>query len=272
MIDPKAVVDSSAKIGANVTIGSFSVIGPDVEIGEGTKIASHVLVAKNTRIGKKNLIYDFAAIGGDPQDITVQTKETYLEIGDSNVFREFCTINRGSNKVATGGTTRIGNQNLFMAYTHVAHDCIVGSGTIFANNASLAGHVLVDDYANLAAFAGVHQFCRIGSYTYLGRATKVSQDILPYMLVTGNPGTPVSLNLVGLKRFKVSRELMRVLKHIYHLLYRRDLKFTEIRENIAEMAKTHPEINLFLEMVDTSQRGIARPKLRRSIAEVQPAE
>lgn len=272
MIDSRAVIDSSAKIARGVSIGPFSVIGPDVEIAEGTKLGSHVLVAKNTRIGKNNLIYDFASIGGDPQDLTIQNKETYLEIGNANIFREFCTVNRGSNKIANGGTTRVGNHNLFMAYIHIAHDCILGSHIIFANNASIAGHVIVDDYANLAAFAGVHQFCRIGSYTYLGRATKVSQDILPYMLVTGNPGSPVSLNLVGLKRQNVSRELMRILKHIYHLLYRRDLKFTEIRDAIAEFAKAHPEINVFLDMIDNSQRGIARPKLRRSLAESPLAE
>ncbi len=272
MIDPRAVIDPSAKIASGVSIGPFSVIGPNVEVGAGTKIRSHVLIAKNTLLGKNNLIYDFASVGGDTQDLTAQTRETYLEIGDGNIFREFCTINRGSSKLAEGGVTRIGNRNLFMTYTHVAHDCILGNHIIFANNASIAGHVIVDDYANLSAFAGVHQFCRIGSFTYLGRATKVGQDILPYMLITGNPGCPVSLNLVGLKRQGASRDLVRVLKHIYHLLYRRDLKFSEIRESIAEIAKSHSEINLFLDIIDNSKRGIARPNPKRSLAEAPIAE
>lgn len=272
MIDPRAIIDSSAKIASGVSIGPFSVIGPNVEVGAGTKIASHVSITKNTLIGKNNLIYDFASIGGDTQDLTAQTRETYLEVGDGNIFREFCTINRGSSKLAEGGVTRIGNRNLFMAYTHVAHDCILGNHIIFANNASIAGHVIIDDYANLSAFSAVHQFCRIGSYTYLGRAAKVGQDILPYMLVAGTPGFPVGLNLVGLKRRGVSRELIRVLKHIYHLLYRRDLKFNEIRDAIADAAKSHAEINPFLDMIDNSNRGIARPKLRNSVAETPITE
>lgn len=262
-IDPRAVIDPSAKIAAGVKIGPFTRIGPHVEIGEGTVIASHVVVDKNTRIGKHNRIYDFAALGGDPQDLTPQDRETFLEIGDYNILREFCTINRGSNKATGSGVTRVGSRNMLMAYIHIGHDSQVGSHIIFANNASVAGHVTVDNYANLSAFAAVHQFVRIGSYSFLGRATKVGQDVLPYMLVTGNPGGPSGLNLVGLRRQNVSRQLMSTLKHIYHLFYRRDLKLTEIHAQLVEMAKQQPEINLFLDIMDHSKRGIARPRLHR---------
>jgi len=263
MIDPRAVIDPSAKIAAGVKIGPFTRIGAQVEIGEGAEIASHVVIDKNTRIGKHNKIYDFAAIGGDPQDLTPQDQETFLEIGDHNIIREFCTINRGSNKAGGSGVTRVGNRNMLMAYIHIGHDCQVGSHTIFANNASIAGHVIVDSYANLGAFAGVHQFVRIGSYTFLGRATKVGQDVLPYMLVTGNPGGPTGLNLIGLRRQGVKGELMSALKRVYKLFYHRDLKLTEIHQELIEMAKIHPEINLFLDILQTTKRGIARPRRDR---------
>ena len=263
MIETSAIIDPSAKIAAGVKIGAFTRIGPHVEIGEGTTIASHVVIDKNTRIGKHNKIYDFACIGGDPQDLTPQDRETFLEIGDQNIIREFCTINRGSNKAAGSGVTRVGNCNMLMAYIHIGHDCQVGSHIIFANNASIAGHVTVDDHANLGAFAAVHQFVRIGSFSFLGRATKVGQDVLPYMLITGNPGSPTGLNLVGLRRRGLSQGLMRALRHTYQLFYRRDLKLTEIHQELMEMAKHHHEINLFLDILNNTKRGVARPRLNR---------
>jgi UDP-N-acetylglucosamine acyltransferase len=263
VIDAHAIIDPSAKIAAGVSIGPYTRIGPNVEIGEGTSIASHVVIDKNTRIGKHNKIYDFAAIGGDPQDLTPQDRETYLEIGDHNILREFITINRGSNKADGSGVTRIGSRNMLMAYIHIGHDCQVGSQIIFANNASIAGHVTVDDHANLGAFAAVHQFVRIGSFSFLGRGTKVGQDILPYMLVTGTPGSPTGLNLVGLRRRKLPLELMRVLKHIYQLFYRRDMKLTEIHQELEELAKKYVEVNLFLDILNNTKRGIARPRLNR---------
>ncbi len=264
-IDPRAIIDPSTKIATGVKIGPFTRIGPGVEIGEGTTIFSHVVIDKNTRIGKNNKIYDFAALGGDAQDLTPQDGETFLEIGDNNTFREFCTVNRGSNKARGGRVTRIGNNNLFMAYIHIGHDSQVGSNIIFANNASIAGHVRIDDYANLGAFAAVHQFVRVGSYSFLGRATKVFQDILPYMLVIGNPGSPNSLNIVGLKRYQFSRPLISALKRVYQLFYHRDLKLVEIRAELVEMAKVYPQINLFLDILDQSYRGIARPRLRKFV-------
>lgn len=261
MIDSRAVIDPHVKIGSGVSIGPFTRIGPNVEIGEGTIIASHVVIDKNTRIGKHNRIYDFAAIGGDPQDLTPQDRDTFLEIGDQNILREFCTINRGSNKASGSGVTRVGNRNMLMAYIHIGHDCQVGNHIIFANNASIAGHVTIDDYANLGAFAAVHQFVRVGSFSFLGRATKVGQDVLPYMLITGNPGSPTGLNLVGLRRLGSSRELIRVLKRVYKLFHHRDLKLTEIHQELVAMTPQFPEIKLFLDILDHTKRGIARPRL-----------
>jgi UDP-N-acetylglucosamine acyltransferase len=263
VIDAHAIIDPGTKIGPGVKIGPYTRIGANVEIGEGTQIASHVVIDKNTRIGKYNKIYDFACIGGDPQDLTPQDRETFLEIGDHNIIREFCTINRGSNKAAGSGITRVGSHNMLMAYIHIGHDCQVGSHIIFANNASIAGHVTVDNHANLGAFAAVHQFVRIGSFSFLGRATKVGQDVLPYMLITGNPGGPTGLNLVGLRRRKLSLELMRALKHAYQLFYRRDLKLIEIHQELVDLAQHYPEINLFLDIMNNTKRGIARPRLNR---------
>lgn len=263
LIDPRAVIDPSAKIARGVSIGPFTRIGPGVEIGEGTRIASHVVIDKNTRIGKHNQIYDFAALGGDPQDLTPQSRETFLEIGDHNILREFCTLNRGSHKASATGITRIGSHNMLMAYIHVAHDCILGDRIIFANNASIAGHVTVGSYAILGAFSAVHQFCHVGSYSFLGRAAKVGQDILPYMQVVGNPGAPLGLNTIGLKRHGFSSELIRVLKRAYRLFYHHDLKLVEIRDHLVKMSETHPEIQLFIDIMDHSTRGIARPRLLR---------
>ena len=263
-IDSTAKIDPSAKIGPRVTIGSFTRIGPGVEIDEGTRIGSNVVIHKNTRIGKNNEIYDFACLGGDPQDMTPQDRETFLEIGDKNIIREFCTLNRGSNKAVNSGVTRVGSYNMLMAYVHIGHDCQVGNHIIFANNASTAGHVIVDNYANLGAFAAIHQFVRIASYSFLGRATKVSQDILPFMLVTGNPGAPNSINLVGLKRYQFGLEMIRALKQVYQLFYRRDLKLTEIRNEILRMSEEFPQLNLFIDVLDRTKRGVARPHLRNT--------
>lgn len=261
MIDPQAIIHPDAKIGNQVSIGPFTYIGPKVEIGERTCIGSHVVIRKNTKIGCDNKIADFASIGGDPQDITPQDRETFLEIGNNNIIREFCTLNRGSNKGS--GITRIGSHNMLMAYIHVAHDCILGNHIIFANNASIAGHVTIEDYAILGAFAAVHQFCHVGAYSFLGRAAKVYQDILPYMLITGNPATPTGLNLVGLKRHGFNKSVLRTLKRIYQLFHRRDLKLIEIHQQLTIMINECNEVQRFLNIMDTSIRGIARPRLRR---------
>lgn len=256
VVDKTARIHPSAQIADHVKIGPWSVIGPNVQIGSGTKIGSHVVIDSNTKIGNNNNIYPYASIGGDPQDLSYQAEETWLHIGDDNVIREFATINRGSS--GGSGVTRIGNKNCFLAYTHVAHDCQISNEILFVNNASIAGHVIVDDYAILGAFTAVHQFCRVGAYSFLSRATEISKDIPPYMLVRGIPGWPCGLNVVGLKRRGFGDETLRVLKKAYQIMYRRGLKLQEVRNQLAELAKQTPEIELILELMDSSERGIAR--------------
>ena len=197
-IDSRASIHPSVVIGNNVSIGPWVMIGPNVEIGDNTKIHSHVVIDRDTKLGKNNVIHSYAALGGDPQDLGYKGEDTYLEMGDGNIVREFVTINRGS---ATGKRiTRVGNKNFFLAYSHVAHDCQLKNEILMVNNATLAGHVTVDDYVILGAFTAVHQFCRVGAYSFLSRATEISKDVPPYMLVKGLPGFPCGLNKVGLKR------------------------------------------------------------------------
>ncbi len=256
MIDQRAIIHPSAKIGKDVTIGPWSTIGENVTVGEGSEIGSHVVISQNTTIGKNNKIFPFASIGTDPQYIGYKDDPTWLEIGDGNVIREFVTINRGTKEGR--GITRVGSHNYFMAYTHVAHDCIIGNCVIFANLAQIAGHVEIGDHASLGAYSGVHQFCRVGAYTFLGRAAKVYQDILPYMLVTGNPAAPTGLNSVGLRRHGFNEEVMRSLKQAYHLVHRRDIKLENVCAELTQLAGKTPEVQLLLTMISTSTRGFAR--------------
>ncbi|AKQ33375.1 acyl-ACP--UDP-N-acetylglucosamine O-acyltransferase [Candidatus Coxiella mudrowiae] len=258
MIDERALIHPSAKIGSDVTVGPWTFIGENAVIGDDTQIDAHVMIGKNTVIGKNNKIYPYASIGSDPQHIRYKGQETRLEIGNSNVIREFVTINRGTYE--GHGVTSIGHNNYLMAYSHVAHDCRVRSHVIFANTASIAGHVEVGDHANLGAFSGVHQFCRIGAYCFLGRAAKVYQDILPYMLVTGNPGIPTALNSVGLRRHGFNSKTMQSLKLAYRLIYRTNLKLEDIRIELEKLAVETPEINQLLLMINSSTRGFARYK------------
>lgn len=256
MIDQRAIIDSSAHISSNVTIGPYAIIGPNVHIGEGTHIDSHTLIIKNTRIGKNNKIHSFAALGGDPQHIGYKGEETYLEIGDNNIIREFCTFNRGT--VQGNGVTRVGDRNFCMAYTHIAHDCEVGDEIIFSNNASLAGHVKIGNFVVFGAFCGVHQFVTIGDYSFLGRATKVGQDIPPYVLVTGIPGAPRGLNLVGLKRRGFSDETIRTLRRAYSLVYRQGLPLREALNQLDAMLAECPQLEPFIGALRHTQRGVAR--------------
>ncbi len=256
VIDPRAIVDPSAIIASDVRISPFAIIGPNVEIGSGTYIGPNVYIHSNTKIGCNNKIEAFAALGGDPQHSGYQGEPTFLEIGDDNIIREFCTFHRGT--VQGGGVTRIGSRNFFMAYVHVAHDCIVGNEVTLANNASLAGHVQVEDFAWFGAFCAVHQFVSIGAYSFLGRATKVGQDIPPYMLVTGIPGAPRGINLVGLKRHGFSDQSIRAFKRAYSLTYRQDLRLQEALIELERMSLEYPEVKSFVEAIRNSKRGIAR--------------
>lgn len=256
MIDSRAIIDPSAKIADGVEIGPFAVIGPGVEIGEGTVIGSHAVISQNTKIGCHNKIYSFASLGGDPQHSHYKDEPTWLEIGDRNVIREFCTINRGTPQDKS--ITRVGSRNFFMAYVHIAHDCVVGNDVILANNASLAGHVIVEDFVVFGAFCGVHQFVHIGQHSFLGRATKVGQDIPPYVLVTGSPGAPRGLNSVGLKRRGFTEQTIRALRRAYMIVYRRDLKLRDAIVELEAMVPECKELQPFIEALQNSKRGVAR--------------
>jgi len=256
VIDPRAVIDSSAKIGNNVTVGPFTVIGPDVEIGEGTWIGPHVVIKGPTRIGKDNRVFQFASVGEDPQDMKYGGESTLLEIGDRNLIREFCTLNRGTKQ--GGGATRIGNDNWIMAYCHIAHDCQVGNHTVFANSASLAGHVIVNDYVRLGGFSLVHQFCRLGMHAFLGFDTGVNRDVPPYVMVAGYRAEPVNINAEGLRRFGMSADTIQSIKRAFKLLYRSGLRLEDARAQLEEMAASVPELAIMAEFLQDQGRGIVR--------------
>lgn len=257
MIDERADIHPTAKIAKNVKIGPWTIIGEHVEIGEGTEIASNVYVGKHTKIGRHNKIFQFASVGGDPQYSTYTDQEVWLEIGDHNVIREFTTLSRGSPD--GGALTKVGSHNFLMAYTHIAHDCVVGNHVVLANNASIAGHVHVEDYVGMSAFVGVHQRCHIGAYSFLGRATKIYQDILPYMLVAGNPGIPKGLNLVGLRRNGFDGEALRAMKQAFQLIYREAKPLPEIIVEVESLATEHQVVQSIVHALkNPSSRGIAR--------------
>ena len=249
-IDPRAVVDPSAKVADDVTIGPFSVIGSDVEIGAGTWIGSHVVISGPTRIGCDNKFYQFSSIGEVPQDKKYHGEQSALVIGDRNVVREFCTLNRGE--------TRIGDDNWIMAYVHIAHDCIVGDNTIFANNASLAGHVTVGNHAILGGFTLIHQFTAVGAHSFTGMGSVISKDVPPYVMVAGNPAAPFGLNTEGLKRRGFSSEVRSAIKQAYKLLYRSSKTTEEALEAMAALAGEYQEVAVFAEFLNNTQRGVIR--------------
>lgn len=256
MIDSRADIAPSARIADGVSIGPWAIIGPDVEIGEGTWIGPHAFIKGPTKIGRNNKIYQFASVGEDSQDKKYNGEETFLEIGDNNVIREFCTINRGN--LQHGGITKIGNDNLLMAYVHVAHDCIIGNNTVFANNASLAGHVIVKDHVILSGFAGIHQFCVLGEHSFVAKATIVSKDVLPFVLVSGHEAKACGLNLVGLKRRGFSAETINLLKRAYKIIYRNGLTVAQAVEELQGLASESPEVKMMLDALQESSRGIVR--------------
>jgi UDP-N-acetylglucosamine acyltransferase len=255
-IDERAVIDSTARIGNNVTIGPFSIIGPHVEIGDDTWIGPHVVINGPTRIGKQNRIFQFSSIGEIPQDKKFHGEDSKLEIGDRNTIREYVTINRGTDD--GGGVTRVGNDNWLMAYIHIAHDCLVGNNTIFANAASLAGHVQVDDYAILGGFTLVHQFCTIGAHAFCGMGSAISKDVLPYTMVNGSPAHPYGLNMEGLKRRKLDKASISALREAYKIIYRSGLTTQEAKLQLKDLAEMHNEVAHMLEFLAQSQRGILR--------------
>lgn len=256
MIDPTAIVHSGARLGDNVSIGPYSIIGEHVEIGDGTQVGPHVVITGHTRIGKDNKIFQFSSLGEVPQDKKYKDEPTRLEIGDRNVIREFCTFNCGTAQDA--GVTRIGNDNWIMAYVHLAHDCQVGNNTIFANNAQLAGHVQVGDFAILGGFTGVHQFCHVGAHCITAVGSVVLKDIPPYVTAAGNTAKPHGINSEGLKRRGFSAQAIAEVKRAYKTLYRSGLTLEEANQALAEQAQTCPEIQTLVDFLAHSTRGIIR--------------
>ena len=256
MIHATAIIHPGAQLGSGVTVGPYAIIGKHVVIGDGTQIGAHCVISGHTRIGRDNHIFQFNSLGEMPQDKKYAGEPTRLEIGDRNTVREFCTFNLGT--VQDGGVTRIGDDNWIMAYVHLAHDCQVGNHTIFANNASLAGHVTVGDYTILGGFTGVHQFCKIGAHVMTGISSVVFKDIPPYVMVAGQPAAPHGINSEGLKRRGFSAESLLALKRAYKILYREGLTLNAARDQLAVLAQDAAEVQLLLDFIATSERGIIR--------------
>lgn len=257
MIHPTAIVDPRARLGDGVAIGAYSVIGPEVEIGARTRIGEHVVVHGPTKIGAENKIYPFCSIGGPPQDTRYKGEATRLEIGDRNDIREYCTFNRGTTSGA--GVTRVGDDNFILAYCHVAHDCRVGNRTVFANGASLAGHVEIGDYAYLGGFTLVHQFCRVGAHCMTGVNSKLYKDVPPFVTVAGDASAePHGINVRGLRRRGFDEAKILAIKRAYKTLYRSQLKLADALQQLAELAGTLPEVAAMVEFIRASKRGIVR--------------
>ena len=255
-IHPTAIVHEGAKLASGVSVGPYSVIGEHVEIGEGTVIGPHVVIDGHTTIGRDNRIFQFSSLGEVPQDKKYDGEPTRLEIGDRNVIREFCTFNCGT--VQDAGATRVGNDNWIMAYVHLAHDCQVGNNTIFANNAQLAGHVKVGDFAILGGFTVVHQFVHIGVHAITAMGTIVLQDIPPYVTAAGNTAKPYGLNTEGLKRRGFGSDALASLKRAYKTLYKSGLTLEQAKLSLKDQLADCPEIQPILEFLEASGRGIIR--------------
>jgi len=256
LIHPTASVDPRAELGENVSIGPYTVIEGEVVIGSGTEIGAHVYIDRYTKIGKDCRIYPFVSIGTPPQDKKFKGEKTELVIGDENVIREYVTVNRGT--VGGGGITTIGNQNLLMAYVHVAHDCHLGHGIIMANLATLAGHVVLEDYCILNGLVAIQQFARVGAYAYIGGKTGVVKDIPPYVIASGERAKLFGLNIVGLKRHDFSEEIITALKRTYQIVIRSHLTLQEAIVQVEKEIPLFPEVKRFLEFIRNSQQGITR--------------
>jgi len=256
VIDPRAIVSPEAQLAADVTVGPFSIIGPQVRIGARTVIGPHVVINGPTTIGEENRIFQFASIGDAPQDKKYRGEPTQLLIGDRNVFRESCTINRGTTH--DKAMTRIGSDNLFMAYAHVAHDCVIGNNTVFANSVAMGGHVEVGDWAILGGLVAVHQFTKIGAHAFLGGGAILSRDVPPYVMVAGNPAVPHGVNAEGLRRRGFTEEQIRHVREAYRVLYRSDLKLADALARLTPLAEQRPEIRALVEFIQGSTRSLVR--------------
>jgi UDP-N-acetylglucosamine acyltransferase len=256
MIHKQAIIDSKAKIDEEVSIGAFSVIGAEVEIKKGTVIHSHVVIEGSTKIGLNNEIFQFSSLGGDPQDKKYKGEKTFLEIGDENIIREGVTINRGT--IQENSLTKIGSRNLFMAYSHIAHDCCIKDEVVMVNNAALAGCVVLKKGSILGGFSLVHQFCNIGEYSFTAMGSAVTKDIPAFVRVSGNPAKPRGLNTTGIQRLSSSKDSYIALKEAYKILYLRKIQFSEAVKEIRENLNSTPEVKILLRSLSDSKRGIIR--------------
>ncbi len=256
-IHPQAIVAPTAKLGEGAKIGAYAVVGEHVELGENCVVHSHAVVHGPAKFGKNNVFYPFSAVGGDPQDYTFGGERTELAAGDDNIFREYVTISRGTQK--GGGKTRVGNGNFFLAYSHVGHDCRVGNQTLFVNGATLAGHVVVEDFATIGAFSPVHQFCRIGRYAYIGASTVITQDVPPFSrVVTERETRCYGVNVIGLERKGFSPERLQVLQRAFRLLSRSKLNTSQALAGMREKLGDSADVKELIKFIETAERGIVK--------------
>jgi UDP-N-acetylglucosamine acyltransferase len=260
LIHPTAIIHSGAVLDGSVGVGAYSIVGPNVVIGAGTKIGPHVVIDGHTTIGRDNVFYQFSSIGAAPQDKKYKGEPTRLEIGDRNTIREFCTFNVGTSQDV--GVTRLGNDNWIMAYVHLAHDCQIGNNTIFANNAQLAGHVHVGDWVILGGFSNVHQFCQIGAHAMVGMSTSLTQDVPPFVILSGNPAAAHGINAEGLKRRGFSSEQIAAVRNAYKIIYKSQLTLEQAKAALAEAETNSPEaashLGMMREFLNGTTRGIVR--------------
>jgi len=254
-IHPTAIIDSTAHVGQTTQIGPYCIIGQNVTLGEGCRLHSHVVIAGPTVIGDGNEFYPFTSIGQRSQDLKYEAEPTHLEIGANNTFREFTTVHRAT---APGGVTRVGSHGNFLAYAHIAHDCVVGDHVIFSNNGTLAGHVVVGDHAVIGGLSGVHQFCRIGAHAIVGGCTKIVQDVPPFLIADGNPAEVRGVNHVGLERRGFPTESIRELREAYKVIYRSNLNTTQGLEALRSHFPSSDLVTHLADFISTSERGIVR--------------
>jgi UDP-N-acetylglucosamine acyltransferase len=257
-IHPTALVDPKARLGANVIVGAYAIIGADVELGEGSSVGHHATLEGPSKIGPRNIFFPYAAVGFKTQDLKYKGEPTYLEIGEGNTFREFSTVHRGT---GPGEKTIIGDHNLYLAYAHIAHNCVVGNHTIFSNNGTLAGHVTVGDYAVISGLSAVHQFCRIGAHAIIGGCAKIVQDVPPYLIADGNPAHLRGVNHVGLERRGFPEEDIKALRRAYRVVADRTLNFSQAVEKLeATPDAANEHVRRLIEFFKTTQRGVIRPE------------
>jgi UDP-N-acetylglucosamine acyltransferase len=256
-IHPQAIVASGVKLGAGVQIGAFAVVGPDVDFGDGCILHPHAIVQGPSKFGRENVFHPFSAVGSDPQDYTFRGERTELVVGDANIFREYVTVSRGTQK--GGGITTIGSGNFILAYSHIGHDCRVGSNTLFVNGATLAGHVTVEDFATIGAFSPVHQFCRVGRYAYIGACTVITQDVPPFSrVVTERETKSFGINAIGLKRRGFSEERLQALQRAYRLLLKSKMNTSQALAEMRRKLGSSPDVQELIKFIEGAERGIVK--------------